>query len=238
MFSTTLTTGTGFPDSRTSFTRDPLLGLRSHPPWRTAIGSLRSSFEAFTLFPCYGVFGCTSNPTHPVRSNGPARIVRCVLVATSGLCHTVPWDINLSAPVGGGAHPRLPVAATREAGGEPPRSWYERSRRSWTMHGRSDSAAGPVTGRANVDRVGIQMCRPNSQQVKLRPAFVRTVVRRFGCRRPRGRRLPGHSYDDPSQSSSGGRPSSFRTVPSSSTVTTPRLFTAYGSRPISSMNPL
>ena len=52
------------------------------------------------------------------------------------------------------------------------------------------------------------------------------------------RRESPNSYENPSQSSSGGSPSSFTTSPSSSTVTTPRLFTAYGSRPISSMNPL
>ena len=48
----------GIPGSRTSLTRSPLLGLLSHPPWRVRTGSLRFSFEAFTLLPCDGDFGC------------------------------------------------------------------------------------------------------------------------------------------------------------------------------------
>lgn len=166
MFSTTLTTGTGFPGSRISITRDPVLGLRSRPPWRTASGSLRSSFETFTLFPCYGAFGCTSNPTHPVRSNGPARIVRCVLVASTGVWYSLPSHINFSALRGvlGCATPRRP----HETGGEPPRLVRKESPAVESMHDRSDSAAGPVTGQSDLCGVGIQTCRPNSRRLKLR----------------------------------------------------------------------
>jgi len=195
MFSTALTTGTGFPGSRIPITRDPVLGLRSRPPWRTGVGPSRSSFEAFTLFPCYGGFGFTPNPLQPVRSNGLDRIVRCILVRTTGPWYTLPPNINVSlrAPAF-----RFDGVKSHETGGEPPRPWYERSRRSgsdaWSIRlGGGPRGGARVTAWCPYTNVSSQFSNAGTAGYR---------------------------------SSAGGSPSSFSTPPSSSTVTTPRLFTA------------
>jgi hypothetical protein len=194
MFSTALTTGTGFPGSRVPITRDPVLDLRSRPPWRTGVGSLRSSFEAFTLFPCYGGFGFTPNPPQPVRSNGPDRIVRYVLVRATGYWCMLPSNINLS-PIAGISAWRVRPTRRRRAASSMVR---KEAAGAGAMHGRSDSAAGPVVG-----------ARTTAWY------WYTNVLLQFSNAGTTGYRP-----------SAGGSPSSFSTSPSSSTVTTPRLFTA------------
>jgi len=97
-----------------------------------------------------------------------------------------------------------------EAGREPPLSWYERSRRR-----RSDAWSIRPDGGPRNGAFGGGRCR----YTNVPPQFSVDKTALAQC-------------------SSGGSPSSSTTSPFSSTVTTPRLFTAYGSRPISSMNPL
>ena len=67
------------PDSRSSVTRAPVLGLHAAPPWRSRSGPLRCSFGAFISCPCYRTFDFTPNLQQPSLPTGPSQVVRCVL---------------------------------------------------------------------------------------------------------------------------------------------------------------
>lgn len=58
--------------------------------WAAAV-----SFEAFILYPCYGVLDFTSNLSQSVLTDGPNQVVRCVLLASAGLWCLLARCINL-----------------------------------------------------------------------------------------------------------------------------------------------